>query len=155
MYPITKHKYKDILAGIARHNMDCPALDPISNEIIQPLSIRSQAVPADAYWLFWTFFHSELKSVRRNVGVGPLIIGLSIKVGLLTALIAAMGTLWYFYQNYYILWGYVMIMAVTLLFYQLLCIRAAMELGKKLETTEIKLEMITAFIEMTSSKKKL
>eukprot|EP01114_Cavostelium_apophysatum_P020861 TRINITY_DN7111_c0_g1_i1.p1 TRINITY_DN7111_c0_g1~~TRINITY_DN7111_c0_g1_i1.p1 ORF type:complete len:632 (-),score=97.87 TRINITY_DN7111_c0_g1_i1:31-1926(-) len=116
-YPITKQKYYQILAGIQKHQNGQTALDPITNERIPPHSLKTEK-ETDNYWLMYSFSFFELRrGIRRKSKVRVIILLLITWWSLLFAG-ACVG--WHYLPDYYYVWGYTAMLALTFMIYNFL-----------------------------------
>ncbi len=65
MYPITKQKYIQILAGIREHQKGNPVKDMFSKQII-PSKSKMSDHDRKNFWLLYSFAHWELQRAIRG-----------------------------------------------------------------------------------------
>jgi len=116
-YPISKQKYNEILEGIRQHSQGLNAVDPFTKKIIPPHTLKSKR-DYDVYWLLYNFTHWELKLFQKY-GAISIRIAIVIMVFMWIVLAGTGSILWYLYPDLYIIWGYVIILAIFLILYDL------------------------------------
>ena len=107
------------------------AVDPFTREMIPPSSRQTER-EFEVYWLLYTFTHWELRLSKK----GNLLLRfyLSFLLVVWIIIVAFGAVMWYLYPFWYIIWGYIIILAAFVTIYDCGRLRAVSQLISKAVT---------------------